>query len=796
MHFLFALRNLKKRPFLNLIKIVGLSLSLSGVLLIGLYLDNELSYDRFHEKSDRIYRLTLSNRISGQHFARLYRPAYIPAFAQDASAVSNYVRLVPVRGGVLKHQDKFIDIEQGFQCDSTFFEVFDAELPTGTSSTILDEPGSMVVSRSFAERVFGEENPIGQTFILPQGQHYHKEAHFTVKAVMNDFPQNSHFHPEFIVSPVHNHAFNHWAWTYLLLADQAAPTDVKADFKRFFASAANEEAIEKMGVCLQNILAIHLHSHKLREIEQNSNVSLIYAFFLAGLVLLLIALINYANLNMGMAGFSERYLFISKTFGASVRMNLKYFFTEGLLILLASLIMGVLIIALAHHAIAGYFGLELFQGNITWVVAIVATFCILVTLAGVLPVIKYVFRYRRSYAGAHYSAPITKGLSKPLMVVQYTISIGLIIAVFVIHKQTSYALEKSMGKQAPHMICMENIHLHAQKRFEVFKQELLEHPSVESVSAMMEDPGGEINDKMPFEMEGYQKDPEDKLSQWITVLPCDYSFAKAFDLDFLAGSNFSNHNNDREGSGEYIINTSAMHKLNYTEPSDVIGKRFNLKFPHGNIKIPRGKIIGVVEDFHFSSLKKKVQPMVLFKREALWLMNYIIAFRPHSRQQALAAVEQVWNEIYPSYPLQYQYVSGMYRNVYQNEIVQGRLLSVFTFMALFICSMGLLGMSLLITRRRAKEIGIRKVNGGRSRQILAMLNWYLIKWIVISLVLAIPLASWIMRGWLENFAYHISLDWWIYVLAGGIAVFVSLLTVSVNSWKAATRNPVEVLREE
>lgn len=312
---------------------------------------------------------------------------------------------------------------------------------------------------------------------------------------------------------------------------------------------------------------------------------------------------------------------------------------------------------------------------------------------------------------------------------------------------------------------------------------------------MLEPPGGEANDMMRFKMEGYTES-EMENDNMIGIFPCDYSFASIFNLNFLSGRNFSEKNGDYEGSGEYIINESALRRLNYSNPEEIIGKEFGLFFSQPEIKIPSGKIIGVVEDFHLSSLKKKVEPLVLFKREDLWLMNFVVSFQPGRQNEALSDLEAVWTKMYPEHPFQYGYVSAMYRQVYQTELLQANLLSVFTFVALFICSMGLLGMSLLTTQRRTKEIGIRKVNGARISELMIMLNWYFLKWIMISFLIAIPLVVMAMNKWLEKFAYKIDLSWWIFALAGIVAICIAFLTVSVQSWKAANTNPVKALRYE
>ena len=317
------------------------------------------------------------------------------------------------------------------------------------------------------------------------------------------------------------------------------------------------------------------------------------------------------------------------------------------------------------------------------------------------------------------------------------------------------------------------------------------------VSAMLEPPGGEANDMFPFELEGY--DTQNDQYNRIGVFPCDYSFASIFNLKFSGGNNFTEKNIDAEGSGEYIINETAMHRLNFSNPKEIVGKEFKLIFPQGDavgIKIPRGKIIGVVKDFHLSSLKKKVEPLVLFKRDKLWLINFVVSYQTGMQKTAIDDMTKVWNSLFPEYPFQYEYVGAMYQKVYKSELLQTRLLSLFTIIALFICSMGLFGLALIITQKRTKEIGVRKVNGAKISEILAMLNKDFVKWVVIAFVLACPAAWFAMKKWLENFAYKTSLSWWIFALAGVLALGIALLTVTLQSWKAARRNPVEALRYE
>ncbi len=789
-----------KRPFLNLIKVAGLSLALSGILIILLFLKNELSYDSYHKESDRIYRFTNTSPdlFSGKHYSRILNTEYISRMAEYFPEIENYVRLAPVLGGVVKLDNDFLKVNQAFQCDSTFFDVFKSELIVGNPDNVLDDPGSMVVSESFAKKIFGNRNPLGQILTLPEGQYYGENIDFTINGIMKDFPQNSHFHPEFIATPRDKNEFSRSAWTYLLLTDNAQPSTIQLRFRDFYSS--NVEKLDEeptLKAHFQNISDIHLHSDKLREIEANSNMSIVYTLSIAAVLLLFIAIFNYVNLNIGMAAFSDRYLYVSKVFGSSKWLNLKYYLSEAVIVAIASISFSLFITALTHFFIQIQFGLNLLKGNWSLIFLVLVLFSLLTVLSGVLLLLKQGIRNVQSYLDYKNSNKLNrKGVSKGLIVLQYTISISLIVAVLVMQRQTNYSLKSGIGAEASNLICFENVHSNVQSKFDIFKAELLKYNSIKAVSAMLAPPGGEVNDMFQFTMEGYIKNETNKADNTIVVLPCDYSFASIFNLRFLSGGNFSKKNEDNVGSGEYIINESAMKRLNYTDPNDIVGKDFTLIFDHEAVSIPTGKIIGVVKDFHLSSIKKKIEPLVLFKRKNLWLINFVVSFQPGMQEAALSEIESVWKKLFPQHPFEYDYVSSMYKNVYQTELLQAKLLSIFTLIALFISAMGLLGMSLLTTQRRSKEIGIRKVNGAKTSEIMRMLNWDFVKWIMISFVIAIPFAFVAMNIWLENFVYKTTLNWWLFALAGSVAMVIAIFTVSVQSWKAASRNPVEALRYE
>lgn len=791
----FILRSLKKRPFLNLIKIIGLTLGLSGILLIVLFLKNELSYDRYNTKAGRIYRFTITSPkiFNNQHFARIKNWRQVPYLAEHFPEIESYVRLDPIKGGVMQYNNKHYAINEAFECDSTFFKIFDAYLLQGNKKTILDAPASMVISESFAKKVFGDSDPVGKVISLPEGQYYAEKTDFTVKGVMKDFPRTSHFHPDLITTPAKKN--KEWvAYTYLLLKEHSNPKKITSGYTQFLSELRNEppDKIETKAH-LQKLTDIHLYSNKLREIEPNGNMTNMYVLALAALILLIISMSNYASLNLGMMGFSNKFMIMNRILGSTQRMNFKYFIIESLFMVVISVTVAIFIVIPANIFIKTHFNLDLLKGNILLTAFVITIFSLLGIFSGLQPVLKQ--KLNSIKLNENLLIPNKVVATKGIIITQYAFAMLLLIAVIVITRQTRFVLNNSMGNQQDNIVCFERVHSDVQQKFETFKSELLKHNSIESVSAMLEPPGGETNDMFEFEIEGKKPEPK-KNNNLIDVFPCDYSFAKLFHLNFLGGGNFSEKNKDVDGFGEYIINESAMYFMGYTNANSIVGQKFKLVSPVPGVELPEGKIIGVVSDFHLTSLKKKVEPLVLFKRENMWLLNFAVSYKPQVKETALADMKKVWTVIFPEYPFNYERVNSMYRKVYKAELLQSNLLSIFTFISIFISAMGLLGMSLLLSQQRIKEIGIRKVNGATIFEVMTMLNKDFIKWVVIAFVIAIPFAYYAMNKWLENYAYRIDLSWWIFAFAGITALGVAVLTISWQSWKAAKRNPVEALRNE
>jgi putative ABC transport system permease protein len=396
-----------------------------------------------------------------------------------------------------------------------------------------------------------------------------------------------------------------------------------------------------------------------------------------------------------------------------------------------------------------------------------------------------------------------------------------ITGTLVLNRQIDYINTEHPDAENANMVVMPNNPWDAVQRYEVFKAELLKHPSITQVTAAMEEPGGNILDGDQFTMEGIEKKP----NQAINIFTTDSNFfstmgihpiAGTVDLGFTPSQQWeadavklselrTAKNPDKNEMAElekkvggysekYILNESALKMLGIINPKDAIGKSFRLNFFLPDL-FPEGKIVGVVPDFHYTDLHSKERPLVITPRK---MFNYcfLIGINPSQRKKAIATIAAAWQKVNPDYPFQYEYITDRYKEVYTTEYAQTKALSLFALISIILSSLGIFAMASFSTQRRTKEIGIRKVNGAKISEVMTMLNKDFIKWVAIAFVIATPIAWFAMNKWLENFAYKTSLSWWIFALAGLLALGIALLTVSWQSWKAATRNPVEALRYE
>lgn len=786
----FVFRNLKKRLVLNAIKLVGLSLGLLGLLFISLFLKYELEYDGHHKRADQIFRLTTTdpNFAENGHFARINTSEEIPDLVQQLPPIEKYVRMVPIRGKLVLYDEQYYNLDQGFGVDSTFFEVFDAKLLRGNISSVYKDPNSLIISETFARKIFGTEDPVGKMITLPQGHFNAEKKDFIVKGVMVNFPQQSHFHPDFLFS-VHSDEIGGWAYTYFLLNKQADKNLVAANISEILTERIQEDDEGTITAHLQNISEIHLKSQKFREIEFGGNVTNMYLLSLAGFILLFISLSNFAGLNVGMAVFLKKFIALNQVLGSTKKVAFKYFFIESIIVLLLSVALVLIALAPLNTMVEENYHINLLQGNAVFVGAVIGVYFLLGMLAGVY--VAFRAKTERFISRENAWAGTNANGYKAVMIMQYGFAMLLFVAVLVVSKQMNYAMKHAMGSKENNVLCL-NAHSDIQQKFQVFKSELLKTNTIESVSAMMDAPGSETHDRFAYDMPGRAKKEE---NEYIGVFPCDYSIANVFGLHFLSGRNFTEDNRDI-GEGEYIINETAMAYLGFQDPNNIVDHDFSLISPVPGVALQEGKIIGVVEDFHLSGLQSKIEPLVLFKRTDSWLNNIVISYEPNMHNAALSSVQKVWAKLFPKHSFSYKHVRALYENTYKTEMLQAKLLKIFTGASLFICSMGILGWSLLISHKRVKEIGIRKVNGASIFEVLTVLIKDFVKGLAWGFLFAMPVAWYVMQKWLQSFAYKTELSWWIFALAGLSTLLIVIVTVSFQSLKAAMANPIKSLRTE
>ncbi len=774
---------------------LGLALGLCGIVFIALFVKNELGYDRQHEKAENIFRFTVTSEavLENNHFARFYAAQELPSLTEPLPGVENFVRLAPIRGKLIRQQEQFYGIQQGFAVDASFPSLFKVPLVKGNLATAFQNPGAVVVSKSLAETIFGNADPIGKVISLPEGHFNATEVDFQITGVMENPAPQSHFHPDILFMPGED-KIQGWAYQYLLLADNANPEEVSAKLSLALTNLFNDDgAADKTQVQahLMNIRDIHLKSDLFREIEPNSSMSNIWVLVIAGIVLLLIALSNFASLNLGMAGYLSTFLAINQILGSSKRIMARYFLIESAIIILFSIALALLFMYPMNTLIHTEYQLNLVMGNEVFIAMVMVLCALLMLIAGLQPVLKK--RFEKASLHKRLQQKERTTTHKALLVIQFSLAIVLLTVVVVISKQTNFALDKAMGAQE-NIVCLPLVHSEIQKGFSLFKAELLKESNISSVSAMMDTPGSETHDMFAYTLEGAPETAEGPNS--VGVFAADYSFAQVFGLRFLGGQNFSEDNTDEDGNGEYLINESALRHLGFQEATAIVDKQFELLSPVPGVVLPKGKIIGVVEDFHLSGLQSKVEPLVLFKRENSWLNSIVIAYNSQTKTEVIQSIERVWASMFPEYPLDYVAVDAIYKDVYKTELLQKRLILLFALISIFVCTMGVLGLALMVAQRRYKEIGIRKVNGATKTEVLVLLNHDFIKWLIIAFLLAMPLAYFTATTWLQGFAYKITLNPWIFLLSGGAVVLMTLLTVSWQSYKAANQNPVKSLRTE
>ena len=806
-----AWRYLRKQKLFSLIHIFSLTLGISSAFLIFMYIHDETSYDNFQEKSDHIVRLTSwfsPNAKATNHFARCpnaWRP-WVDAFRDEFPEIKNIARLTRKQGTVLEvGEDRFRE-DYFFYTDKEVFDVLTIPLIAGDRSTALKNPYSIIITESMAAQ-YPDGNALGQFLNVIDNQG--TKTTYQITGIMKDWPTHSHLQIHFLASSVDQILEREWAYIYLLLDEYANPKQLEQKFPDFILKHFGEQAAQNSAYYLQKLKDIHLHSHLDREIKVNGDINTIYVLWIVALFILIITCINYINLSTAQAVKRHKEIGIRRTIGSTKKQLVAQFLTEAVLITILAAVCSFLCIQLAlpqlNHLAGKSLNFKIMDTRIGFYLGFVL---VIGLLSGIYPALAIARSY--SLAAMQFKGSQTNRSNKLsfrnlLVTLQFGISAFLLVCTFILKGQLKYVYEKPLGFNKEQVISVgQNISQNTRSQYQVLSNCLMENPNIVNVSACMNKPSYEVKDMGSSFVESI-REGEDRA--YLFILPVDDHFFDLMEIEILSGNQFppSNLNYDElmfkgnflnevnSAPRTYILNEAALKQVGFTSAEEAVGKQMD--WNNSLLRLQPGPIVGVVKDFHFSTLQKEVKPFVMVI-EPRFLGSVLIKLRANNMSATIHEIEQTWNKMFPEDPFEYHFLDDLFAELYANEQQLQDVVSRFTWIAIFIGCLGLFGLVMHSAEQRTKEIGVRKVLGASVVSILRLLTQSYIKWIVIANILVWPIAYYVMRQWLQNFAYHIDLTIWPFLLAGLSVLMIALLTVSWQIVKAATANPVEALKYE
>lgn len=813
-YFIIAFRNLRKHRFYSFINVAGLSVGISICLVILLFVFHEMSYDRHHQYADRIFRVHSTIDFAGNHYDMTYAPAPMAAtLAAEYPEVEAAIRFRERGSYLIKRETENIKENRVIWTDKDFFKIFTVPLLAGNPETALAEPNSIAISKTIADKFFPGENALGQTLILDNNWN------MKITAVYEDMPSAGHFHFDVLIAMAGLEEAKQPVWfsnnfqTYFLLREGASAQALESKFPDLilkhvmpqmkevlggdFTLEKFKEAGNKIEYHAQPLLDIHLKSSLQGEFESNFDISYVYLFVAIALFILIIASINFMNLSTARSANRAKEVGVRKVMGSLRSHLMRQFLTESILLSLFSFVMAIglaylllpLFNELAARELSLPFHEPLFYGGIL-LGSLVVGF-----LAGIYPSFFLSAFHPVNVLKGNVALGMKSGLIRSSLVVfQFMISIFLVVATIVVYMQLNYIQNKKLGFNKDQIIMVDDAYALGDQRVS-YKEQILQHSSIENASIAGYLPvDGTWRSDTPWWMEGKEATQENMVS--LQNWQVDHDYIKTFGMTIKEGRDFSR--DFPSDSTAVILNEAAAKAL--SADGGIIGKRINT-FGDGdnggiNTTNLRGlTVIGIVENFHFESLKKNVSPLMLFlsKRPGGYIS---FRFQSANTNEVIALLEKKWKEMAPGQPFTYQFLDESFGKMYAAETRLGSIFGIFSTVAIVIACLGLFALTAFTAEQRNKEIGIRKVLGASVSSIVLMLSKDFGKLVVIAFALATPFAWWGVTKWLEDYQYKVEIGWWVYAVAGLSSFLVAWLTMSYQSIKAATSNPVDSLKNE
>ena len=795
-----ALRNLRKNKVFSFINIFGLAIGLTCFMLIAVFVYNELSYDKYPADAKNMYRVNLS--VTGNGDVAVYPDVdmAVGEGMKDAfPEVKALTRISPASDFVQYDDKQFKEDHLAF-ADSNFLQLFSIPLIKGDNADALVQPNSVVITKALAKKYFGNEEPIGKTLAIGI-----RKDPYKVTGVIEKVPDDSHFHFDAFLSLSTWHITNKtWSnlgpYTYLVLDKNAAPKKLEAKFPQLVAKYVVPEIQHDMGVSLaeaqksvntfvfslQPLTNIHLYSNTKYELEPNGDIQYVYIFSALAIFILLLACVNFTNLSTARAFKRAREVGIRKVLGSIKKQLIFQFLTESVLLTFFAMLCAFALIFL----LLPYFN-QVANKNISYSffisyqsILVMFFLCLLVgILAGIYPAFFLssfnTIKVLKGSVSAQGSQK--KPLRSSLVVFQFFVSTALIIATIIVYQQLHYMQNKKLGYDKNQVLFLPDARLLG-KNQTAFEEQLVRDNRVVSASISRSVPGGLF-------MDGTEIYPKNEASNGAeihaNIYHVDYDYVRTMGIHVLQGRNFlKGFSTD---SSAVVINEAAVKELGWSRTNPV-GKSIVRSGQH------EFKVLGVVADFNYASLKQKIAPLMMMLGG-----NYgglIIKIKTSDVNGFLTDLKKQWDAFNPEGPLDYNFLDDNFAKLYVSEIRTQQIFSSFAIIAIIIASLGLFGLSAFVIEQRTKEIGIRKVLGASIQQVLMLVSKEFLLLVGIAFIISIPVTWWAMHTWLQDFAYRINISAWVFAIAGIVAILIALVTISFQAIKAAIANPVESLRTE
>jgi putative ABC transport system permease protein len=801
-YFKIAMRNIFRNKLYSLINLTGLAIGLAACLMIWLWVQDELSFDRFHKNADRIFRVERKVDFRDLHGqAPITSPPYGPALQSDYPEVVNFVRLHPQEISLKDHQNEYYKQRVVF-ADNSIFDIFDFSLVEGDPDAALTQPKSMVLTRENALKFFGSEDIIGRSI---SADWRGTLVDFQVTGILERVPPNSHVEFDVLASissyPADRMAiwFNNFLYTYVMLGQGAVSQDLEGKFSSFMTKYMADDFIKVVGpdtdindvfqLKLKPLLDIHLHPAEEFEIGPQGSLTSVYIFSAIAILILIIACINFMNLSTARANKRAKEVGIRKTVGAYKHQLRGQFLGESVLLAFIALLLALLLVRLfipVFNSISGKFLAVHMLAQPSNGILLVGIVLITGLLAGLYPAL-FLTRFdpAKVLKGGAQSGTGKSVFRRSMAVVQFVISITLIIGTLIVFKQMDYIQKKSLGFDKENVVIIPADSQKVSQNIDAFKNTMIGDTRIKSFSVSSNIPGSSM-----FSDTAYKREDTDDVFSLI-FMETDYEFVDTYGFEITHGRQFSREFST-DSDGGILINQAAAREIGYL-PEEAVGKKLFRFLEVGEFQ--ELTVIGVVRDFHFKSLHKTIEPclMVLDPDE---FDTISIRIMPGDVRGAIGFIQEKWGEIFPGEQFEYSFLDSRIDLLYRSEGQMRTLFLTFSVLSIFVACLGLFGLAAFTAEERTKEIGVRKVMGASAANILFLLSKEFAKWVLVANVIAWPVAYFMMGKWLQNFAYKTGIGLLPFILSAVLALSIALITVSFQSIKAAVTDPVECLRYE